>query len=260
MSAEERDFLDEYRDEDTETSEADDPSEEEETGDDGTAETAETADKPEAKAEESEAPAATETPTEHQPVPYAAMKAEREKRQERERELADARRELEALRGSQNGQVPQPQQGTQIWEDPDGFVNQRIQHVAAGFRNQLLNMSEAMARDAYPDYDQIFEQVQDYCRSNPAAGQQILASPNPAMAAYKFGKKLAELKAMQNPDEYRQKMKAQLRAEIEAEARAKEDAKRKAAESVPPDLSASRNVDGKEPPVEDSFETLFPRN
>jgi hypothetical protein len=255
MSAEERDFLDEF----------DDQREPEEAVDESDTPEVETADvAPPAKAEP-EAPAAPE-PHQETSVPYAAMKAEREKRQERERELqerdkriAEYERQLEELRNpTQKQEQPDP---VEIWENPDAFVSQRIQTVEQRATNRLYAALEAQARELYPDYDEIFSVVQEHAKTNPMVGQQVLSAPNPALAAYKLGKQLREAKQLEDPVAYREKLAAEIRAEIEAEFKAKEEAKRKAVNAIPPDLSSSRNVAGKGQPVsEDPFETLFPRN
>lgn len=252
MSVEERDFLDEGREEETEevTGEETNASETEETDETETAET------PEAKTpKEPEAPAAPEPHEEHS-VPYAAMKAEREKRQERERELAELRRQLEERQSPKEPEKP----AADIWDDPDAFVSQRVQAVEQKATNRLYAALEAQARETFPDYDEVFAEVEEHAKTNPGVGPQILSSPNPALAAYKLGKQLREMKQMEDPEAYRAKVAAEVRAEIEAETKAKAEAKRKAAEAIPPDLSQSRNVAGNEPPAEDTFDTLFPRN
>lgn len=258
MSAEERDFLDEFRDQgepDNNADEADTPE----------VEVTETADEtPEAETPtDPEAPAASEAPKETH-VPYAAMKAEREKRQERERELqerdrriADYERQLQELR---NPAQPQQQQSVEIWEDPDAFVRQRVEAVEQQATNRLYAALEAQARDTFPDYDDMFAVVQEHAKTNPTIGQQVLSAPNPALAAYKLGKQLAEMKQMEDPAAYRAKIEAEVRASILAEEQAKADAKRKAADAIPPDLSSSRNVAGNDAAAApDTFETLFPR-
>jgi len=258
MSAEERDFLDEFRDQG-------EPAEPVEEADDPVTEEAETADTPEVETpKEPEAPAAPEAHKEKD-VPYAAMKAEREKRQERERELqerdrriAEYERQLQELRNpAQPQQQPKP---IEIWEDPDAYINQRLQSVEQQQTARLYAALEAQAREVYPDYDDVFAVVQEHAKTNPTIGPQVLSAPNPALAAYKLGKHLRELKQMEDPEAYRAKVAAEVRAEIEAELRAKEDAKRKAAQTIPPDLSSSRNVAGNAAPVVDDFDALFPRN
>lgn len=259
MNAEDRDFLDEFRDDEQVSS-----GDESDGAEGGEAVTADETPRPETD-REPEATAAPEAQTETH-VPYAAMKAEREKRQARERDLqerdqriADYERQLQELR---NPAQPQQQRApVEIWEDPDAFVSQRLQTVEQAATHRLYAALEAQARETYPDYDDVFAVVQEHAKTNPTIGQQVLSAPNPALAAYKLGKQLRELKQMEDPKAYRAKVEAEVRAKIEAEYRAKEESKRRSVSSIPPDLSSSRSVAGNEPAAgEDVFETLFPRN
>ncbi|MGA0588725.1 hypothetical protein ACO2Q2_16600 [Dyella sp. KRB-257] len=261
MSQVERDFLDEFRDDET-------PAADEEVAADESDSTA-TAETPEADTPtEPEAPAAPDPQTETH-VPYAAMKAEREKRQARERELqerdrkiAEYERQLQELRnGAQPQQPVQAEQKVEIWEDPDAFVSQRLKAVEQTATQRLYAALEEQAREAHPDYDEVFAVVQEHAKTNPAIAQRVLSAPNPALAAYRLGKQLSELKQMEDPEAYRAKVEAEVRAKIEAELQAKADAKRQAAQAIPPDLSSSRSVAGTPSAAsEDVFETLFPRN
>lgn len=262
MSQVERDFLDEFRDD--EATAADEAVAADES--DSTA----TADNPKAETPtEPEATAAPDTQTETH-VPYAAMKAEREKRQAREREIqkrdqriAEYERQLQELRNGAQPQQParQEEHKVEIWEDPDAFVSQRLQSVEQKATQRLYAALEEQAREAHPDYDEVFAVVQEHAKTNPAIAQKVLAAPNPALAAYKLGKQLRELKQMEDPAAYRARIEAEVRAQIEAEQQAAAETKRKAAEAIPPDLSSSRSVAGSQPAAsEDVFETLFPRN
>jgi hypothetical protein len=189
------------------------------------------------------APEATPAPEvkEEHSVPYAALRAEREKRQRMERELEELR---------QQHQQPEPS----FYENPDAFA-QTIEQRAT---QRLYVALEATARETHADYDEVFAEVQEHAASNPAAVHQILTSPNPAMAAYKFGKQLREMKQLQDPDAYRQKIEAEVRAKVEAEYRAKEDARQKAAAAIPPDLTEHRNAKGAHAPAPESvFDEIF---
>ena len=261
MSEQERDFLDEYRDQDAAASGTENESCDDETIDEeaGTAEQTEAA----TTATEPEAPAAPDAQKDGH-VPYAAMKAERDKRQERERELqerdrrlADMERQIQELRNPSQQHQPKP---VEIWEDPDAFINQRLQSVEQQSTNRLYAALEAQARETYPDYDEVFAVVQEHAKTNPTIGPQVLSAPNPALAAYKLGKQLREAKQMEDPVAYRARLEAEIRAQIASEAKASAEVKRKAAAAIPPDLSASRNVAGNAVPVADDFDTLFPRN
>lgn len=191
---------------------------------------------------ETPAPEVTTTPEPaEERVPVAAVIAERKKRQELERRLAEYER---------NQQQTQPQS---FYEAPDEFVSQVEQRATQRLHAAL----EAQAREVYPDYDEVFSELTTYAEENPACVPQIMGSPNPALAAYKFGKQLRELKDMQDPAAYRQKVEAEVRAKLEAEYTAREEAKRKAAEAVPPDLSAVRSSRDSEVIADDSLDSIL---
>lgn len=174
-------------------------------------------------------------------VPYAAMKAERDKRQRLERELEEVRR-----------QQPQ-QQPASYYEDPEGYV-QRIQNET---NQRLYAALEASAREQYPDYDEAFGIVMQHAQGNPALVQEVMSSPNPAVAAYKMGKKLAEFEKMKDPDAYRAQIEAEVRAKVEAEVLAKSNKRQQVAAEIPPDLSQARNTRGEFAGAPDVFKQLF---
>lgn len=180
-------------------------------------------------------------------VPLAALMAEREKRQQLQRELEQSRQQ----RPPQTTQEAAPN----FYENPDAFV-QTIEQRA---NNRLYAALEAQARESYADYDEVFAEVEAHVATNPAAAQQVLSAPNPALAAYKLGKQLREMKQMEDPVAYRERLKAELRAELEAEQKAKDEARQKAADAVPPDLTDTRNAKGQfAPKAGDIFNDIFP--
>lgn len=251
MSEQERDFLDDYDDAKAETETPEDPEPEKPDAETETVEKPEDG-KPEEdpdEPEKPEAPTAPDDPKEEH-VPLAALKAEREKRQNYERRLREIEQQLE----KQKEQEPKPE----IWEDPDGFVAQRVQQVEQQMNARLYGALEAAAREAHPDYDEVFSVVEEEAKTNPAIRREVFESPNPAMAAYRLGKRLQEFKQMQDPEAYKAKLKAELKAELQAEMAAESERKKKAADAIPPDLSSSRSVDGSDLPTpEDVFDSTF---
>lgn len=253
MSQTETDFLDEFTkaSDDTNGGEA-----HHEVDDSGVTETVE---KP-----NSEATTAEEV-NEERPVPYKAMKAEREKRQEREKRIAELEAELDKSR-SNNGQAQparteeEEQPKGEFWDNPVAFVESLLDRRDRVQKKQQLIDAEDRMREKHPDYDDVITKVIAYGQSNPAAITEIMSSANPAKAGYQFGQKLAELEQMKDPDTYREKLRAEIRAEIEAELGGKSEADRTAA-NIPPDLSSARNVSGKSEKTKDPdpFETMFPR-
>jgi hypothetical protein len=189
----------------------------------------------------------TTVPTEER-VPLAALRAEREKRQQYERELAELR---------QKAQAPEPN----FYEAPEQYVQQATHRAQSQMTQVLYAALEEAAREQYSDYDEILGEVNEAAQGNPLIRQQVFNSPNPAVAAYKLGKQLRTLKSL--PD-----AAAHERAIAEAEARgrakaleeitAKEAAKAQAAAAIPPDLSAVRSAVRDTPAVEDdSLESIL---
>lgn len=239
MSEAERDFLDDDVTDEVEQETPETPEPE------PTEPEAETVEKPE-ETPEPEVPTTPESKEERH-VPYAAMKAEREKRQRLERELEELRQ-----------QQAQPQEPANFYENPDEFVQRHVQTVEQRAAQRLYTALEAQAREVHPDYDEVFEEVKEYAAENPAVVPQVMNAPNPALAAYKLGKQLREMKQMQDPASYREKLRAEVRAELEAEFKAKEAERAKAAAAIPPDLTESRNAKGQFAPAAGSvFDEIF---
>lgn len=177
-------------------------------------------------------------PTEDK-VPLAALMGERDKRQQYERELQTERQARADLEKRLQVQTPQ---GPAIWEDPDGFVRQRIQAVEHQFNQRLYGALEDQMKSVHTDYDDMLAVVQEAANANPVITQQIFASANPAQAAYKLGKQISELKQMQDPAAYREKIRAEARVEFEAETAKKSAERIQVAAALPPDLSAVRST------------------
>lgn len=235
MSDPERDFLDDEANEAVEQEEA------VESAPEPTPEPEKVEPKPENPAPE--VPTTSETKENH--VPLAALKAEREKRQQLERELAELRKKPEEPQAS-------------FYDAPDEYVQKAMQTAEQRATQRMYAALEAQARETYSDYDEVTEEVQAYAQTNPAVVNQILSAPNPAVAAYKFGKQLREFKQMQDPVAYRERIKAEIRAELEAEAKSREDERQKRAAAIPPDLTDTRSAKGNEPPPPESvFSEIF---
>jgi hypothetical protein len=199
------------------------------------------------KPPETPAPEVTTTPEpkEEQAVPYAAMKAERDKRQALEKELAE-------LRAAQQAAPQQP--APDFFDAPDQYVQAMEQRTTARFHAALAEQ----AREVYPDYDEKFALVLEAAKGNPAIEAQILNAANPALAAYKLGAQLAEFQRMQDPAKYRAEIEAEVRAKFEAEQKAKEQARAKADAEIPPDMTQARNAAGQFAPQDDDvFTDLF---
>jgi hypothetical protein len=212
--------------------------------------TPETVEKP----PESPAAAVTtpEATREEERVPLAALMAERDKRQREAQQRAELERRLREMEQRQ-----QPQ--TNFYEAPEDYVTQLVSRAEQQATQRLYAALEEQAREQYPDYDEVFEYVQSKAQENPALVQEILSKPNPAVAAYKLGKQLREMQAMQDPQAYKASLKAEILAEMKAEQAAAEDAKRKAAAAIPPNLADVRASKTEEVVPDDSLESILKR-
>lgn len=197
-----------------------------------------------------EAPAVTTTPAPEERVPLAALMAERDKRQREEQ----ARKDLERRLAEIEAQKPEP---PKFYENPEQAVDHRVREVEARANQRLYAALEASAREAHPDYDEVIAELTERAQENPALAQQVFASPNPATAAYKLGKQLREMKAMQDPAAYRAKVEAEIRAQIAAEHKAKEDAAAKALAAIPPELSTARAAKDVAVVEDDSLDSIL---
>lgn len=202
------------------------------------------------KPPETPAPEVTTTPEarEEQTVPIAALKAEREKRQTFEKELAE-------LRAAQQAAPPQPM--PEFYEAPE----QHMQALELRATQRLYMALEEQARAVHPDYDEVFEEVKAAAQDNPAMQQRIFSAANPALAAYQLGKHLREFKRMEDPVKYRAEIEAEVRAKLEAELKAKEKARAAADADIPPDMTQARNASGQfVQQTAADFSDLFPKN
>lgn len=135
---------------------------------------------------ESASPAPVEEPQPN--LDHPALIAERRRRQEAEARIA-------AYEAAQ-AQQPAPS----VWEDEQGWqehMSQQLtaQAVQAATLNARLDMSEMLARQANPDFDEMKEVFIGLMQENPALRNQCQADPHPWNKAYQIAK---NYKAMQD--------------------------------------------------------------
>lgn len=198
-----------------------------------------------------QAPAATTAPAKEDHVPLAALMAERSKRQEE----ATARKELERriAEYEQRQQAPAPT----FYENPEAHVQHVAQTIEQRTQQRFYAALEAQALEVYPDYAEVIAELTEQAQDNPALVQKVFSAPNPAIAAYKLGKQLREMKAMEDPAAYRAKVEAEVRAAIAAEAASKEAARTAVQSAIPPELSAARATKDSEVLPDDSLESIL---
>ena len=174
-------------------------------------------------------------------VPLAALKAEREKRQELERQLAELRTNRQP-----DGRKPDPadpdKQEPDFYDDPKAFVAREISRAQREANGRLFAALEADAREQHADFDEVMEDMVNRVKENPALQKQVFSSPNPARAAYRLCKQLRDAEALQkDPDSVREAIRAEERARLEKEF-AEKAKKQQAADDIPPDLASTRGT------------------
>lgn len=168
----------------------------------------------------------SQPPEDDQPVnrgQLAAMLAEREKRQQSEREREEARkeaerykRELEELRQSQQGktqeQIPDP------IDDGQGFQNWAMTQAQQAALNAKLELSEDIVRQSVGD--DAFESVKAWwleeTRRNPHLVQEGIKHRNPwryAHQQYQKNQLLSEVG--EDPAAYKERLRQELLAELQ---------------------------------------------
>ena len=155
----------------------------------------------------------------------AAAVAERKKRQEVEQryeaDIAALRREIEAMKAPQQAPEPPPS----IWEDDQAALghwqNQAVSTaVQQATLNARLDMSEMLARQANPDFDEFKAEFLTMAQANPALAQQALTDAHPWQKAYQIAKNAraaSELGAT-NIEELKAQLLEQLKAEMQQQA------------------------------------------
>lgn len=184
----------------------------------------------------------------------AGLKAEREKRQDAQRRADELERQLAELRQQQEQQHQRPQ----FYDDPAAYVQGEVQHATSRIQQQFYAAMEADLREQHADYDDVLQLLTQKAQENPALAQRVFQSANPAKEAYRLGRQIQQLDQMQDPDTYREQLKADLRKELEAERKEQEEAKRKVVDAIPPDLTQARNTRGEFAPKSgDIFQEIF---
>lgn len=123
-----------------------------------------------------------------------AYRAERTKRQEYERKLAEYEAKIQAQKPAEQIEAPKE---IDFYDDPKGFFEAKMAHMEQ--QNQLRTVmiqSEIMARDTqnFPGFIENIEAFKQAATQNPHLVDQMKASPNPAHFAYVTGKNYAEAK------------------------------------------------------------------
>jgi len=153
-------------------------------------------------------------PSEPQHVPLAALKDERDKRQQMEQQLHELNNRLQ-----QYDAYFQQQAQPTIDEDPIAFVAQAVrEQLAPQLQQELLQVrvqtAEAMARGRWADYDDKIELFKAEAQRNPFLLQQLQGAPDPATYAYNVANQIAEAQRYGGQAPSREQIEAELREKI----------------------------------------------
>jgi hypothetical protein len=202
------------------------------------------------KEPEPEAPAASKEP-ENESWTKAAVLDERRKRQALEAEL-------EQLRSTKQ----EPEKAPDVFEDQDKFTDYLSNQVSQQVSQVRIEMSQEMMRMHDSEYDQKEVEFVEMAKENPQLAQQLSQHSMPAKFVVDTVNKARELKKLDNIDDY----KAQLRAEVEAEIREKMKAELTQQQeqddkvaSIKPSLANARASKDQGEPSKQSLDDLFGR-
>ena len=181
------------------------------------------------KESEPEATTAPEVPeAEPQHVPLQALKAEREKRQAAEKQIAEYTANKE--------KVAAPD----VFEDQTAYTKHIENEFTQAMFNERANMSEFYARREHKDLDDKLETFQSLKATNPALAAQVQNAASPYHEIVDIVAKHEKMEKMQNIDEFeattRAEIEAKVRTELEAEFKGKADASKNLRDSIPTSL------------------------
>ncbi len=184
----------------------------------------------------------------------AAVMDEREKRQKAQEEAENLRKEIEALKGDKT-------EKTSVFDNEEGFRNELLTEFDQQRINDRLNMSQALAEREFGK-DKVAEAVESFrglAEGNAELSNRFASAPLPYHELMDIVSKHNELKALENVDEYKDKLRAEIRAEIEAEAKAKADKDTETREAITPSLASARSTGGNDEPLHlESVEEVLP--
>lgn len=198
------------------------------------------------EAKEEEAPAAPE-PEPQENWTKAAVIDERRKRQA-------LQAELEQLRNQKPAEVPD------IFTDQSAYTDYINQSVSDQVFRARVEMSQEFMRMQDSNYDDKETQFYEMATQNPLLVEQVKAHPMPARFVVDTVNKANELRKLENIDEYKAKLRAEMEADIRKELGAEMESKAKQSEqlsSITPSLANARSSNASDKPIDQSLEELF---
>jgi hypothetical protein len=170
---------------------------------------------------------------------YEPLKAVRGENKQLKTQLEALQQQLQQL---QNPPEPPPS----VFEDEQGWeqqLGQRVvsQAVVEAETRATMRMSEMLARQAHPDFDELKAEFLALAEQNPGLAEQAIKDPHPWEAAIRVAKNHKAMQELGATDVA--SLEAKLREKIMAELQPQPPAQPAPAQPViPPTLSNERNV------------------
>lgn len=207
-------------------------------------------------------------------VPHEALHAEKQKvkryteqvaefeKKAAEREAAWERRFSQLLETVKPKPAEAEKPAPEIWDDADGFINQRLAPVQEAVQTQREQFSQIMAIDkhgveAVRAAMEAFK-AQPETPARAAMFEAIKKSVHPYGALVEWHKREQERAEFADPAAYREKLKAEILAELQAGNGQQQQAQtgQQAAAVMPTDLAGARNVGTRSGPAWSGPQTL----
>ena len=179
---------------------------------------------------------------------FQAVKDERRKRQELEKQLKELQDKSEPKEKEQR---------------PDVFDNQEAfaKSIEDKVSNKILQAKVDMARDmmieSHKDYEQMEQLfINEVANTNPSLIDKAKQAANPAKFVYEQAKKFKAFQDFESPDKMRESLRAEIRAELESEMNQAEKSKSDNTSNLKPSLAKARATDNN-PFVAETLDTIF---
>ena len=179
---------------------------------------------------------------------FQAVKDERRKRQELERQL-------EELKAGQN--QPERPELPDVFENQEEFVKSLEDRLRGETRQQIIQTQRDMMIKFNSDYEEKEKAFIEFGKDNPALLAQANASPNPAEFAYEQGGKYLKFQQMQDVDSLEAKMRAEIEAKVRSEFESKQKTVEEKASKLSPSLANARGAVEAEESVPENPGDLF---
>lgn len=183
-------------------------------------------------------PTADEEETERESWTIAAVKDERQKRQEAVKRAEELERRIQELESKPEDKAERPD----IFDDQEGYANSIEQKVNSRLAEARFQMSVDMMQSIHDDFEEVSQVFMEAAKEYPYLKVEAQKAANPAKYVYEQGKKYQQFQQLQDVSGIEAKIRAELEAKIRAELEAKQ--KEEDEPGPTPSLAKVRGVSG----------------